>query len=111
MSKFVTTLNVNIDALLKNAPRGTFIHSATLSADRKTVTVVWDNPLFVSHGSEGMEFSVEQLKAGELPPLVTLADWAKKPQTVKVETATEPQAEVVGVGNKEVERAPVKRKK
>ena len=112
MSKFVTTLNVDIDALLKNAPRGTFIHSATLSDDRKTVAVVWDNPRFVSHGSDGMEFSIEQLQAGELPRLVTLADWAKKSQTVKVESAaTESQAEVVGVGNKDIETAPVKRKK
>jgi hypothetical protein len=112
MSKFVTTLNVDIDALLKNAPRGTFIHSATLSDDRKTVAVVWDNPRFVSHSCEGKEFSIEQLKSGELPDQVTLADWAKKPQTVKVESApTEAQPESVGVGNKEVESAPVKLKK
>lgn len=112
MSKFVTTLNVDIDTLTKNAPRGTFIHSATLSADRKTVAVVWDNPCFVSHGSDGMEFSIEQLQAGELPNLVTVADWAKKPQTVKVESATtEAQPESVGVGNKEVVIGAVNRKK
>lgn len=111
MSKFVTTLDVDIDALIQNAPRGTYIHSATLSDDRKSVVVVWDNPRFVSHGCEGKEFSIEQLKTGQLPHQVTLADWAK-PQSVKAEDKqTEAQAENVGVGNKEVETAPVKRKK
>jgi len=111
MSKFVTTLNVDIDALIQNAPRGTYIHSATLSDDRKSVVVVWDNPRFVSHGCEGKEFSIEQLKSGELPHQVTLADWAK-PQSVKVEDKqTETPAEAIGVGNKDIASPAVKRKK
>lgn len=106
MSKFVTTLDVDIDALIQSAPRGTFIHSATLSDDRKSVVVVWDNPRFVSHGCEGKEFTIEQLKSGSMPHQVTVADWAK-PQTVKVE---DKQSEVQ-TENKEVAISAIKRNK
>ena len=112
MSRFKTTISVDFDALISAAPRGTHIHSATLSDDKKSVVVVWDNPRFVSHGSEGIEFPVEKLKNGELPNLVVVADWDQNLKTVKVEDSQpEAQPESVGVGNKEVVSAPIKRKK
>lgn len=111
MSKFVTTLSVDLDALLKNVPRGTHIHSATLSDDKKSVAVVWDNPVLVHRIGDGSEFPIENAISGELPDGVAVAEWARKPKTVTVETAPEPQTESVGVGNKEIVPATVKRKK
>jgi len=85
MSKFITSIPVDFDALTANAPKNTYIYSATLSADRRTVDVIWDNPALVSPVAGAWPYPIENVRAGTLPERVKLADWAKVGQDVKVE--------------------------
>lgn len=107
MSRFITKIPVDIDALTKGVPKNTYIHSAILSEDRKSVDVEWDNPAFTSPVQGAWEFPVKNLQDGTLPDGVKLADSAKpveKPLTPDV-------SESEGVGNKAVAETPAKRKK
>ena len=99
MSKFITSIPVDFDALVQHVPKNTYIFSATLSVDRKRVDVVWDNPALVSPVAGEWPYPIENVRNGTLPERVKLAEWAKAGQDVKVEPApavTPAPAETVG---------------
>lgn len=99
MSQFITSIPVDFDAITKHVPRNTYIFSAVLSADRKQVDVVWDNPALVSPVAGAWPYPIENVRNGTLPDGVRLADWAKPGQDVKIEppiTTTTPPVEPGG---------------
>lgn len=97
MSKFITAIPVDFDALVQHVPKNTYIYSATLSEDRKSVSVVWDNPALVSPVAGAWPYPIENVRAGTLPERVTLADWAQAGKDVRIELPTPPPAEPVAV--------------
>ena len=90
MSKFITSIPVDFDALTAHVPKNTYIFSATLSADRKSVDVVWDNPALVSPVAGEWPYPFENVRNGKLPDRVRLADWARPGNDVRMETHSEP---------------------
>lgn len=99
MSKFITQIPVEIEALTAHLPANNlFIHSARLSEDRKTVDVVWDHPAFISPVAGEWPFPLANIKSGELPARVKLAEWAKP----KAETLKPEAVEAAGVGTNAV---------
>lgn len=109
MSKFNTTLKIDIAGVIKLLPPRSYVHSIKMGAEKDSLVITWDSDLFKSKYEES-EFTIEQLREGSVPVNVTI-DPTKEVKRVKVAETTEPQPESVGVGNKEIATVAGKRKK
>ena len=63
MSKFVTSVPVDVARLIARLPSGSYVHEVTLNADRSAVDVLWDHDDFQTKVTFPTEWP-----AGEPPP-------------------------------------------
>lgn len=61
MSKFKTTLPVNVAEIIGKLPKASFVHSVTLLPDRTGVEIVWDCDALKTAYTFPIEYPLERL--------------------------------------------------
>jgi hypothetical protein len=73
MSKFSTTIPVDIASIIAKLPQDNFIHSVSLNADNSGVEIVWESSKFVTPVTFPTEFPVKDIEKKVLPKGVKIA--------------------------------------
>lgn len=68
MSKFLTSIPVDVDSVTKALPAGSYLHKVEYNEDTKAVDVVWDCDAFVTPFDHPVEFPVAKLQALQTAP-------------------------------------------
>jgi hypothetical protein len=67
MSKFITPIAVDLGGIKSLLPKNCHVHGATFNTDQSRVELHWEHDLYRTCYTFPLEFTVEQLKAGEVP--------------------------------------------
>lgn len=79
MSKFVTRIPVDVDAVKRLLPKRSYVTCVGLHPDKDAVEVFWDDDDFETGYTFPVEFSTELLEARKLPDKVKLRKGAAAP--------------------------------
>lgn len=95
MSKFLTTLSIDVQAVLEMLPAGSSIQDVRLTETKRAVEILWDNDNLRTPYTVPIPFPLENLN-GDLPKNVTKREPVKIPEPQPVTTvATETQKSTV----------------
>lgn len=70
MSKFKTTIPVDVAAVKKLLPAGAFFDGVSFDDETNSVEVRWQHDPFKTPFDHAIEFPIEHLQAGEVPSFV-----------------------------------------
>lgn len=89
MSKFKTSIPVDVDAIKKLLPEGAYVHGVEWDEEQKDVNVLWEHDAFKTPVDFPVEFPRVNLEEQKLPEGVTL----RKPEGAEVPPANKPLPE------------------
>lgn len=87
MSTFATKLPVDLDTIKALLPKGSHVESVKWNAERGEMEIQWDNAELITPFSFPVDFSIAQLKAGELPEKTVIRE--RKPAPAPAPEAPE----------------------
>lgn len=95
MSKFVTSIGVDVEGLLAQLPKTAYVHGVTYNPQLTRVEVTWEDDSLMSRYTFPVEFTLAQLSAAEMPDGVRdLSGGAATVQTDRAR-AVDPKARLV----------------
>ena len=96
MSKFVTEIPVDVDAVKAKLPARAFVHSVTLSEDKRAVLLEWDCDTWTTPYTVAVPISVAMLEGTHTSP-----------GTVVLSQMSNDQSPMSEAGCRRVQNAPV----
>lgn len=100
MSKFITNLSIDVQAVLEMLPPGTSIQEVRLTESKRAVEILWENDNLLTPYTVPIPFPLENL-SGDLPKNVQRKDAPKVATNEPVATlATETQKSTVDKGRR-----------
>ncbi len=71
MSKFKTSIPVDVKGVMALLPKGVHVHKTLFNAEAQTVEIEWDHDAFRTPVTFAVEFPAENIRTGKLPTGVT----------------------------------------
>ncbi len=73
MSKFITSIPIDVESIKGKLPKGCFIHSISWNAEKSKLEITWEHHKLVTPYTFPVEFPVYNL-SGKLPKDVRVAE-------------------------------------
>ena len=70
MSKFKTSIPVDVEAIKKLLPAGAFLHGVEWDEEQKDVNIIWEHEGLVTGRDYPLEFPRENLEKQKLPKVL-----------------------------------------
>jgi len=90
MSKFITTLPVDLAGVVKSLPAGSYLHAVRLNPVTSVVEIEWEHDAFRTPWTFGADFPLADLQGRKVPKHVTVVRRVPTPETKTVGAAAAP---------------------
>ncbi len=112
MSKFHTSIPIDIDAAFAKLPVGSRVVNYSLDQASRQLAVEWENDKLLTPYNVPIPFPLEDLRIGKIPPYTnSWVDWGSAAPAPQTPTPVEKPAEIPTFNDKvTLDKAPEKRK-